>query len=177
MSGPSAITKAENWLNWSTNKDRMIGATATVLFALILYILAWVASDHVHESDHIQHWLDVGALTFGVVCGWLLGTLASPSAKQEEAFFSKAATAFSSFISGLIVSQAKDIIAMLAKPSYWTIPNTFRLLMWFTGLLLATATTYVLRAYLLPGGEEEKRIAANSANSTPITQTAASSSN
>jgi hypothetical protein len=151
-------TEGKSWLD---NKDHVMGALVAVGFGTCLYLIMCAASGRVHpiqqgatslvqHKESIQHWLDIALLTFGIVCGWMAGTVLAPSAAKESDRFVKVSTAVGTFITGLVLSKVGGIVEVVTKPVFWTVTNQFRLLMWLSGLGIAVMVTYVIRAYLFP---------------------------
>lgn len=139
-----------------------------IAFGVLICSIMVIASCHIHQKDSIRFWLDSAVLVFGITCGWLLGTILSPTVKEESEKFIKIGTAIGSFLSGYVLSKIDPLAADLVKVGSWNINSSFRLLMWLTGLIAATMTVYALRAYYLPETPDERdaRKQHNSSGST-----------
>lgn len=130
------------------NPNRVLGSIATIALALFIYIIMWIAC-YYSASNTQEYWLDVAVLTLGIPCGWLLGTMISPTAADEEARFTRYGTAIGSFLSGYVLSESQDTIKHYLNYEAWHGGPAFRFILWVAGILIATMTTYVFREYLL----------------------------
>jgi multisubunit Na+/H+ antiporter MnhB subunit len=136
-------------------EGHLLGSLIVVGIGLLLCVIMGVASWHIHACNKTDFWLDIAVLTFGIACGWLLGTVVSPTVAQESERFLKLSAAVGSFVSGYLLSKVDPLLTSLVKKEAWNTTSSFRLLMWLTGLVLALMTVYALRVYFLPLTDDE----------------------
>lgn len=155
--------------NKQHNQTSPWSSLAVIAVGFILCTLMCTASYHIHQKESVKFWLDFSVLIFGIACGWLIGTIISPTVKEEAERFVKIGTAIGSFLSGYALSKVDPLAADLVKVGSWNTNSSLRLLMWLTGTIAATMTIYALRAYYLPSTvdeikESEERIPQSGSN-------------
>ena len=148
--------------NSSPTPTQWIGMASTLSLATILFLLMCKASWVIHSGMPGANWRAIGVLTFGVACGWLAGTIASPAGSSEWDRFVKFGTIIGTFLSGYVLSKADTLITLFMTPAKWRAHEsfTFLVLMWLTGLVLSTMATFVMRSYLVPPTTEGRQRAA-----------------
>ena len=165
--GTDTITSSETSNNTTINQASSWASAGVITFGVVLCALMCIASCHIHQKEPVKFWLDFSTLIFGIACGWLIGTILSPTVKEESERFVKIGTAIGSFISGYVLSKVDPLASDLVKVGSWNIDSSLRLLMWITGTLAATMTIYALRAYYLPSTAEEIKESKTQNSQTP----------
>lgn len=121
-----------------------------VVVDIVAFVLLGWASSRVHGGFNAEFWLTVVVGILGVVCGWLVGFLASPSTKDEGERFSKYAGIISSFVSGYLLSKFDPILTeAIHDGDFLTNPIAgMRLMVLITCLVAGVLIMYIYRSYL-----------------------------
>lgn len=101
------------------SNGQRVGIVATLVLALTLFGVMCSASININPCKPEVYWRDIGVLTFGVVCGWMMGTIASPAATSEWERFAKFGTIIGTFLSGYVLSKASSLIQLILTPAEW----------------------------------------------------------
>ena len=118
------------------------GISASVL---IVALFALAANYHINQTANS---LNILVLILGLAVGWLLGIYFAPYSPKEEEQFNGYAKALGLFASGYLVGKIDKVIERLFDPDFIIDPtNGFRLLVFFSALLIGFIITFVFRRY------------------------------
>lgn len=123
-----------------------------VLNLMFLFMIA--AALWVHHGDGAALSMTVMVGVFGVLCGWLTGTLSSPSSNREEARFTKYAGLISGFISGYLVSKIDPFVTNLVTRLTGDPIFGFRIMVFLSCFICGVLIMYFYRAYLVERGHD-----------------------
>ncbi len=90
------------------NKSSTPEAVLSILNSGGVYLIVLAISAQ-YSTDAIQFAYNVGAATFGLAMGWVVGIVISPSSTDEQSEFSMLTKAISTFLTGYVLAYFKDI--------------------------------------------------------------------
>jgi len=121
-----------------------------IVINLVSYFLLGLATWRVFHDRPEEFWLTLAVGVLGVVVGWLLGFLASPSTATENERFSAYSGAIATFVSGYFVSKFDPVLTkLLENPDRLATPVVGLKLVVFVACLVSGALImYMVRSYL-----------------------------
>ncbi|MEO7340991.1 MAG: hypothetical protein ABI073_08950 [Luteolibacter sp.] len=116
---------------------------------LVSYALLGFASWMIHGNSHREFWITVSVGVFGVLCGWFIGFLASPSTGTENKRFSRYGGLISTFMSGYLLSKLDPmLVKFLKKIEFGASPDLgFNVLIFLSCLISGAMIMYIVRSY------------------------------
>jgi hypothetical protein len=130
--------------------NQKIVLTKPVLFAGIaagIMELELLVCCFVVASDRRGYAVNISILVLGTSLGWILGMAISPYDVKEKGDFGAYLKAVSAFFSGYLVAKI-DPLARYFEPMFRSTPDAgFRLILFFSALIVAMGMTFVNRRY------------------------------
>lgn len=113
-----------------------------------MFLLMAYAAYEIHGGFNAQFGMTVMLGTFGVLAGWLVGTLSSPTDKKEEVIFAKYAALVSSFISGYLISKIDKLVTNISSQVLVSEVYGLRTMVFLSCFISGVLLMYFFRSYL-----------------------------